>query len=168
MGLVVLWTTRPVGLSCRAVFDGPHFMAYGCRSATFPACAAAALTRSVGATPMTSAPSASVAFSDRRDYSNPSVPPAFERRQFTNSHTELSPKRRNSRRPLTSTSLSIAAGSSISKRCSACSNPWAITRISAGAAATRLLRPASVPWRNRSWRWRAPSWPQWRSRTSPP
>lgn len=41
---------------------------------------------------MTSASSASTAFSDRRDYSNPSIPPAFERRQFTNSHTELSPE----------------------------------------------------------------------------
>jgi hypothetical protein len=33
-------------------------------------------------------------FVDRRDFSNPSIPPGVERRQFANSYSELSPEAR--------------------------------------------------------------------------
>ena len=46
-------------------------------------------------TPTTSAPAATVgAFADRRKPNSVATPPGVERRQFTNSHSELSPAAR--------------------------------------------------------------------------
>jgi hypothetical protein len=43
-------------------------------------------------TQLTTAPPSQ--FIDRRDYDNPGSPPGVERRQFANSHSELSPEAR--------------------------------------------------------------------------